>query len=369
MGRAPYHTQRRQPAAHKTYRVPGSKVIVRKYLPGFSRQLAAMLTSGIPIVSALDTLHEQADYAHFKSLIAQVRASIEGGAAFSEALRQYPSVFDDLYCNMVRGGETGGQLAETVGRLAGFLESAAKLRRKVTSALAYPVVILCLAILISTGMIIFIVPVFADMYEDFGGDLPGATQALVNFSDFLVARGWIVLVALIVIVIAVKQWAKTPKGGLTVDELKLRLPIIGDLLRKLAASRFARTLGEMVRCGVPILTALEITSGATGNRLVEKVVLEARDSVEQGEPLSVSLSQQRVLPLTLVRMLQAGEKAGRIDEMMSNIADFYEDEIDTTLSGLTSLLEPILMVVLGVIIGSIVICMFLPIFRITEIIG
>lgn len=353
----------------RTYPVSGARIIVKKYLPGFARQLGAMLSAGIPIVGALDALEEQADHKGFKTTIARVRAAIENGAAMSEALAQFPSVFDNLFCNMVRGGETGGQLPETISRLAGFLESSAKLRKQVSSAMTYPIVILSLSLVIATGMIIFIVPVFAGMYADFGGQLPAPTQFLMNMSDFLVHRGWILLLAIAGLVIGLRHWSKTPEGGYTIDALKLRLPIAGDLIRKLAASRFARTLGEMTRCGVPILSALEITAGATGNRVAERVIMEARDTVERGEPLSAGLIKQTVLPLTMVRMLQAGEKTGRIDDMMMNVADYYDQEIETTLAGLTSLLEPILMVFLGIIIGGIVVAMFMPIFQMASLVS
>lgn len=352
----------------KSIRVPGASSIVKKTLPGFSRQLAAMLSSGIPIVGALEAQQEQTDNKNFKMVIARMRASIENGAAFSEALRQFPTVFDDLYCNMVRGGESGGQLAETISRLASFLESSAKLRRKITSAMAYPVVILCLSLVIAVAMIIFIVPVFADMFSEFGGELPAPTRALVALSNLLAKRGWIVLIVLAVGIFFLRKWARTPSGTFTIDSLKLRLPVFGELIRKLIATRFARTLGELIACGVPILSALEITSGATGNSVAKKIILEARNDVESGEPLSSGLMKQSILPLALVRMLQAGEKTGRIDEMMVNVADFYDDEIDATLSGLTSLLEPLLMVFLGLIIGSIVLSMFLPIFKLSTLV-
>lgn len=353
----------------RTAAVTGSKTIAKKYLPGFARQLGAMLSAGIPIVGALSALEEQADHKGFQSVIARARAAIENGSALSEALARFPTVFDNLFCNMVRGGETGGQLPETISRLAGFLEASAKLRKQVVSAMTYPIVILSLSLVIAVAMIIFIVPVFAGMYADFGGELPGPTQALMNLSDFLVHRGWLLALVLAGLAVFFKHWKKTPSGRLALDTLKLRLPIAGDLIRKLITSRFARTLGEMTRCGVPILTSMEITAGATNNMVAEKVVMHARDTVERGEPLSAGLLQQTVMPLTMVRMLQAGEKTGRIDEMMMNVADYYDQEIETTLAGLTSLLEPLLMVALGIIIGGIVIAMFMPIFQMPALIN
>ncbi len=349
--------------------VAGAKKIANDSLPGFSRQLSAMLTAGMPIVAALEALEEQTDNPNFKIVIAQIRASIENGAAFSESLRAFPSVFDDLYANMVRGGETGGQLAETVGRLAGFLEATAKLRRKVKSAMMYPTIVLCIAIAIAIAMIVFIVPVFGAMFADFGAALPAPTQALLDFSDFLRAYGIYLAIAITVGVVMFKRWKKTEQGAYSFDNFVLRTPVFGELNKKVAAARFARTFGQLIRSGVPILSALEICSGATGNKVAGRVVVNAREAVEKGEPLSTAMIDQTVFPIMMVRMLQAGEKTGKVDEMMDSIADFYDDEVETMLSGLTSLLEPLLMVFLGVIIGGIVLCMFLPIFKMGEVVG
>jgi type IV pilus assembly protein PilC len=350
-------------------KVPGAKKIQNELLPGFSRQLAAMLSAGMPIVASLEAQEEQSDNPNFKTVVTQIKKSIENGAAFSEALRQFPSVFDTLYCNMVKGGETGGQLAETIGRLAGFLEASARLRRKVKSAMMYPCIVLSIAILIAIGMILFIVPVFGEMFDDFGADLPTPTQLLLDFSDFLKVHGWWVLLLIIGAVIAFKKWKQTPKGAFAFDQFALKAPVFGELNKKVAAARFARTFGQLIRSGVPILSALEIVAGATGNKVAEFIVLNARQSVEKGEPLSSAMLTQTVFPTMLVRMMQAGEKTGKIDEMMDSIADFYDDEVDTMLQGLTSLLEPLLMVFLGVVIGGIVLCMFLPIFKMGEVVS
>jgi type IV pilus assembly protein PilC len=351
------------------FRVAGSKKIRGELLPPFSRQLGAMLAAGMPIVSSLEALEEQADNPNFKAVIKQTRKAIENGSAFSDSLRQFPSIFDDLYCNMVKGGESGGQLSETVARLASFLESAQKLKRKVKSAMMYPTIVLCVAILIATGMILFIVPVFGEMFADFGKKLPGPTQFLLNTSHNIKRYGVYVVVVIVVAVVAFRKWKATPQGALSLDQFILRAPVFGELARKVAAERFARTLGEMIRSGIPILTALEIVSGATGNLVFSNAIMSLRTSVERGEPVSVAMANHAVFPVMLVRMLQAGEKTGKMDEMLSSIADFYADEVDTMLSGLTSLLEPLLMVFLGVIIGGIVLCMFLPIFKMAEVVS
>jgi type IV pilus assembly protein PilC len=350
-------------------RVPGANKIVDKELPSFSRQLAAMLSAGMPIVASLEALEDQAENPNFKLVIGRIKKSIENGAAFSESLRQFPSVFNELYCNMVRGGETGGQLAETIGRLAGFLEASANLKRKVKSAMMYPIIVLCIAITIAIGMIMFIVPVFGEMFASFGRALPGPTQALLDLSGFLRRYGIFVLMAIIAVVVAFKKWKATPQGAYALDQFFLKAPVFGELNRKVASARFARTFGQLTRSGVLILNALEIVSGATGNKVAGKVIMDARAAVEKGEPLSSAMVNQTVFPLLLVRMLQAGEKTGKIDEMMDSIADFYDDEVNTMLAGLTSLLEPLLMVFLGIIIGGIVLCMFLPIFKMGEVVG
>lgn len=350
-------------------RVPGARKIANELLPGFSRQLGAMLAAGMPVVASLDALHEQTDNPHFKRVVADIRRSIENGASLSEALRLFPSVFDELYTNMVRGGETGGQLPETVSRLASFLEASAKLRRKIKSAMMYPTIVLCIAIGIAIAMIMFIIPVFGDMYADFGATLPGPTLFLMKLSDGMRAYGFYILIAIVVIVVAFKKWKSTDSGALAFDRFILRVPVFGELNRKVASARFAKTFGQMIRSGVPILDSLLIVSGATGNKAAGKVILDARGTVERGDRLSQAMVNQKVFPSMLVRMLQAGEKTGKVDDMMERIAEFYEDEVDTMLAGLTSLLEPLLMVFLGVIIGGIVVCMFLPIFKMGEIVS
>jgi type IV pilus assembly protein PilC len=270
---------------------------------------------------------------------------------------------------MVRGGETGGQLAETMGRIAGFLESSAKLRRKVKSAMTYPVIVLVIALSIAVAMIAFVVPVFGNMFEDFGADLPGPTKFLLSLSKGFRTGGPIILPLAIIGGIVFSKWKATPSGRFAMDKFYLRMPVFGELVTKVASARFARTFAQLVHSGVPILSSLEIVSGATGNTVAGAVVMEARTAVERGDPLSVAMQHQTVFPSMLVRMMAAGEKTGKIDEMMDSIADFYDDEIETMLSGLTSMIEPFLMVFLGVVVGGILIGMFMPIFKMGEIVG
>ncbi len=344
-------------------KVPGAKSIVRKLLPGFSRQLAAMLSAGMPIVASLEALRQQSEHPSFKQVIGQVKQGIENGLAFSDALKSFPSVFNQLFVNMVRGGESGGQLAETMNRIADFLEKSAKLRRKVKSAMSYPVAVMLIATVLAVGMLVFIVPVFAEMFDKLGGDLPLPTKIMMMLSNGLQKHLPIVVPVIGLLGYLFKKWKETDTGAMVMAKFYLKIPVVGPLIQKVAMARFARTLGQLIHSGVPILTALEICSGATGNKVIEQAVLDGRQSVEKGENLSTCLATKSCFAPILVHMLAAGEKTGKVDEMMDNIAAFYEDEVDAMLSGLTALIEPLLMVFLGITIGSIVVCMFLPIFN------
>ncbi len=357
------------PRAETKRRVPGSRRMQAKELPAFSRQLSAMLLAGMPLIQALDALEDQTSDKNFRVLIVGLKNHLQAGASFSEALSQYPHVFDTLYINMIKAGETGGQLGETAGRLAGFLEDAAKLARKVKSAMSYPVIVLCIALGIAAAMIMFIVPIFADMFADFGAKLPAPTAFLITLSDGMRKYGFFVLVLLVGAGVLIRKWLKTPVGAYQFAAFLLNVPVVGELNRKVATSRFARTFAQLLQSGVPILRAMEIVSGATGNKVFEKIVLNARSTVEKGEPMSGALLAHPAVPRLLVHMMAAGEKTGKIDEMMQSVADFYDSEVETMLDGLTSLIEPLLMIFLGLIIGSVVISMFLPIFKMGEIIG
>ncbi len=353
----------------RTKSVPGARKIRMKELPVFTRQLAAMLASGMPVVHCLNTLEEQTVNKAFREVIGGLRGQIEGGQMLSESLSTYPEVFDELYVSMFRAGETGGLLAETAGRIAQYLEASARLRRKVKSAMMYPTVVMCVALILAFAMITWIVPVFASIYSDFGGKLPGPTQVLVNMSDAIRGNIVVVLASLGAAIYLFGKWKKTPQGAYMLDGWILKMPVIGELTRKVALARFASTFAQLTRSGVPILRALEIVSFATGNKVLGKILLDARATVERGEPLSVHLDKSKQYPRMLVNMLQAGEKTGKVDDMLQRISEFYNDEVEAMLSGLTSLIEPLLMVFLGVVIGGIVVCMFLPIFKMHEIVN
>lgn len=356
-------------AAPKKKKIPGAKKIRMKELPTFTRQMGAMLSAGLPVVQTLNALEEQTTNKVFQSVVAGVRAQIEGGASFSEALSQYPDVFDELYISMLRAGESGGLLAETTTRIASFLEATQRLRRKVKSAMMYPAIVMSVAVLLAAGMIIWIVPVFASIYADFGAKLPGPTQALVNLSDTMRHNALFVVAIIAALAVGFGKFKKTEKGAYIVDDIRLKFPVLGELARKVALSRFASTFASLTRSGVPILQTMEIVSYATGNKVLGKIVLDARAAVERGETLSSALAKSKAYPKLMIHMLSAGEKTGKVDEMLQKISEFYADEAETLLGGLTSLIEPLLIVFLGVVIGSIVVCMFLPIFKMHEIIS
>jgi type IV pilus assembly protein PilC len=337
----------------RTPAVKGVRKIVNSELVPFSRQISSMLRAGMSLVVSLSTVEEQVVNPNFKAIATGIRETVEGGGSFSEGLARYPRVFDDLYVNIVRAGERSGQFGESMARLSALLEASAKLRRKVRSAMAYPTIVLSLALLIAAAMIIFVMPIFGSMFEDFGHALPLPTQLLLDLSHFLRKYWW--LVALVVGGIAggFKRWKSTEKGAFLYDRFKLRMPVFGPLNHS----------------GVPILDALRIVSKACGNRVVGKSIMEARETVESGEPLATGLENKEGIPLLVVRMTAAGERSGKLDEMLDHIAKTYDDEVETMLATLTSLMEPILMAVLGVVIGGIVIAMYMPIFKMSSIVA
>jgi len=353
----------------KKHFVRGAKRIVSRELAPFSRQIAAMLHAGMSLIAALSTIGDQCANVTFRKILEDLRNSIEGGLPFSESLAKFPSVFDDLFINIVRAGERSGEFAVSMRYIGELLESNAKLTRKVRSALAYPVVVGIVAIVIAFGLITFVVPVFAQMFADFEAKLPGPTQALVNLSQIMRRYGIFIVAGIAALVYAFKKWKTTPAGAYTFDKITLKAPVFGPLLQKVAIARFARIFALMIKSGVPILDGLEVVSKACGNKVIGQAIMEARKGVEQGQPLADGMEGKSCLPPLMVRMLAAGEKSGQIDSMCENIADTYDDEVENTLAALTSLMEPMLMVFLGVMIGSIVISLFLPIFKMVEVVG
>ena len=335
----------------------------------FTRQLATMIDAGLAMVQCLQALAEQTTNKAMRDVIRDVCTRVEGGDSFSEALQKHPKVFNRLYYSMVSAGEKGGLLAEILARLAVYLENAARLRKKVKSAMMYPTIVSIVAILITSFLLVKVVPVFGDIYSGFGAKLPGPTLFLVNVST--VVKKYFILFILGGggAVYAWLYFIKTKPGRLFWDWLRIRLPVFGMIAHKICLARFTRTLASLIRSGVPILEVLQIVSQTVGNVVMEKAIKDASTDIERGESISAALSKHPVFPNMIIRMITAGEQTGKIDDMLERISDFLDEEIETTLAGLTSLIEPILIVFLGVVIGGMVICMFLPIFKMAEIVN
>ena len=337
-----------------------------------TRQLATMIEAGISLVQALTTLYEQADPKRQRALrhvISDVTTRVQGGETFHESIAKHPRVFDRLFVSMVKAGEAGGLLAEILDRLAGFLEASARLRKKVKSAMTYPVIVLIIALGITTFLIVRVVPVFGEIFADFGAKLPAPTQFLIDVSAFVRGEWYILLAGIGGTIFGVRAFLRSKRGKQIWDKWKLKLPIFGPLIHKISMSRFARTFAQLIRSGVPILEVLDIVGGSSGNHVVETSIKGVAVDVEKGDNLSTSLSRKPIFPPMLVRMVAAGEATGKIDTMLVKMADFWDEEIEALLDALTSLIEPMLIVFLGVIVGGIVIAMFLPIFKLNEVVS
>jgi type IV pilus assembly protein PilC len=328
----------------------------------FTRQFATMINSGLPLVQSLTILAEQTENKRFKKIIAQVLLDIQAGQTLADSLRKHPKVFTELYVNMVAAGEAGGILDVILNRLAVFLEKNDALARKIKGAMVYPSVMLIVVVLCTTILLWKVVPVFAGMFTGAGLQLPAPTRMVLAISNFLQHYMWMVVLAVIAAVFAVRQYYKTDAGKLVIDKLMLRFPVLGNLLRKSAVSRFTRTLGTLVSSGVSILDGLQITARTAGNRVVHDAVMKSRASIAGGATISEPLKESGVFPPMVVQMINVGEQTGGLDEMLTKIADFYDDEVDAAVTALTSILEPIMIVVMGVVIGGIVVAMYLPMF-------
>ena len=335
----------------------------------FTRQLATMIDAGLAMVQSLQALAEQTTNKVMRDVIKDVCTRVEGGDSFSEALQKHPKAFSRLYVCMVAAGEKGGLLAEILARLATYLENSARLRKKVKSAMMYPTVVTVVAILITIFLLVKVVPVFGEIFKSFGANLPAPTQALINVSHFVQQYILLVLIAGGGGIYGWFYFIKTPTGRQLWDTYRIKLPIFGVIAHKICLARFTRTLASLVRSGVPILEVLQIVSQTVGNVVMEKAIRAAATDIERGESIASALSKHPVFPTMIVRMVTAGEQTGKIDNMLERISDFLDEEIETTLSGLTALIEPILIVFLGVVVGGMVICMFLPIFKMPEIVS
>lgn len=358
-----------EPAKQKKAPKSKDKKVKLDDLVIFSRQLATMIDAGIPLVQALGILGEQIENLSLKNIVISVRKDIESGVNFCDALEKHPSVFSELFINMTRAGEISGMLDEVLDRLASYLEKTAVLTRKIKSSLIYPEVVVSLAILITAFLLLKVVPTFKGIFESLGGKLPLPTLILISISEiarkyFLFAVGALVFSGFIL-----KKYINTEKGRYNFDAQKLKIPVIGALFQKVALAKFSRTFSTLIKSGVSALNALDIVAKTAGNKVVEKVVLTTRNSVRDGEPIAVSLSKSKVFPPMVCRMIGVGEQTGQLEKMLSKIADFYDEQVDVAVSGLTSMIEPLVIAVLGVVIGGIVIALFLPIFKITELVA
>src|SRR6266480_4404862 len=352
----------------KKGRTSGGKVALAD-LVVFTRQLATMIDAGLAMVQSLQALAEQTQNKVMRDVIKDVCTRVEGGDSFSEALQKHPKVFSRLYICMVAAGEKGGLLAEILARLAVYLENAARLRKQVKSAMMYPTVVTVVAILITCFLLVKVVPVFGEIFSSFGSKLPAPTQFLLDISNFVKSYIILMLLAAGALVYAWFYFIKTPVGRQFWDSRRIRLPIFGSIAHKICLARFTRTLASLVRSGVPILEVLGIVSQTVGNVIMEKAIKTAAIDIERGESISAALGKHPVFPNMIIRMVTAGEQTGKIDNMLERISDFLDEEIETTLAGLTALIEPILIVFLGVVVGGMVICMFLPIFKMPEIVN
>ena len=332
----------------------------------FSRQLATMIDAGIPLVNALGILAEQIENDSLRNIIGNVRQDIEGGMSFWDALAKHPLVFSDLFVNMVKAGEASGMLNEILDRLATFMEKQAALNRKIISSLVYPAVVVSMAIIITSVLLIKVVPTFKGIFDSLGGTLPMPTQVLIFASDLLRKYFLFLVLSLGVGIYLFKRYLKTQKGRYSFDRLTLKAPVFGPLLRKLAVAKFSRTFSTLVKSGVSILSALEIVSKTSGNKVVEEAVVNCSKSVRDGEPISRPLAKSGVFPPMVTRMISVGEQTGQLEKMLSKIADFYDNQVDAAAGALTSLIEPLVIAFLGIVIGGIVIALFLPIFKISQ---
>jgi len=333
----------------------------------FTRQFATMINAGLPLVKCLSILSEQTESPVLTEVISDVQHEVEMGRSLSEALAKHPNIFKDLYTSMVRAGEIGGVLDDVLLRIAATLENEDEIRRRIKSAMTYPAAMFAISILLLFVMLIFVVPIFEKMFRDMGATLPILTRVIVAISHFLASwKGLLLLVAVIVGVIFLRRWLKTPAGRRRLDALKLKLPVFGNLFHKMSLSRFSRTLGTLVASGVPILQALEITSNTVGNVLVAEAVDNVRAGVKEGDSIARPLGQSPLFPPMVTQMLAIGEETGSLDTMLNKVSDFYDSEVAATVEALTSLLEPVLMVFLGVVVGTIVIALYMPIFSLIS---
>jgi len=347
----------------------GSGKVKQKALAIFTRQFSVMIDAGLPLVQCLEILGSQQDDRTFQKIIAAVRNDVEQGATLQTALSKHPKAFNDLYVNMVGAGEAGGILDVILQRLSGYIEKAVKLTAKVKGAMTYPITVILIAIIVVVIIMVKVIPVFSQMYEGMGSSLPFPTLVCIAISNVLIHYFYLVILFGVLIYFGLRQYYKTPTGHLQIDALILKIPVIGELLRKVAVARFCRTLGTLTSSGVPILEGMDITARTAGNLVIQNAIMKSREAVEQGRNIAGPLAETKVFPPMVVQMVGVGEATGALDAMLSKVADFYEDEVDNSVAAMTAMMEPLIIAILGVVIGFIVIAMYLPIFNLANVMG
>jgi len=347
----------------------GGGKVTTKELVIFTRQFATMIDSGLPLVQCLEILSSQQESKTFKEILYKVKESVESGSTFADALAKHPKAFDQLFVNLVAAGEVGGILDTILQRLAAYIEKAQKLKKQIKGAMVYPLTIMSIAVIVVGVILIFVIPTFAKMFADFGGDLPAPTKMVIGLSNFL-KRYIIVIIAFIYgLSWAFKKYYNTPSGRKKIDRMALNAPIVGPLVRKVAVAKFTRTLGTMVSSGVPIMDGLEIVAKTAGNKIVEEAIYGVRQAISEGKTIAEPLAACGVFPPMVVQMIAVGEATGAMDTMLNKIADFYDDEVDDAVAAMTAMMEPMLMVFLGTTVGGLVVAMYLPIFKLAGAVG
>lgn len=361
----------KEEAKKRELKIPGfgGGKIETKDLVIFTRQFATMIDSGLPLVQCLDILSSQQDNKAFKEILYKVKDSVESGSTFADALGKHPKAFDQLYVNLVAAGEVGGILDTILNRLAAYIEKAMKLKKQVKGAMVYPTTIMAIAVIVVGVILVFVIPTFAKMFADFGGELPAPTKFVIGLSNFLKKYIIVMIGAFFLLSAAFKKYYATKNGRKLIDSLALKAPIIGPLIRKVSVAKFTRTLGTMISSGVPIMDGLEIVAKTAGNVVVEEAIYRVRSAIAEGKTIAEPLEQSGVFPPMVVQMISVGEATGAMDTMLNKIADFYDDEVDDAVGALTAMMEPLLMVFLGTTVGGLVIAMYLPIFKLAGAVG
>ncbi|MFA6148269.1 MAG: type II secretion system F family protein [bacterium] len=345
------------------------KKVGGKELAIFTRQFATMIDAGLPLVQCLDILGLQQENATFKKVILKIKEDVESGSTFADALSKHPNVFDSLFVNLVAAGEVGGMLDTILSRLADYIEKAMKLAKKIKGAMVYPSTILAVAVIVTVVLLVYVIPIFAKMFSDFGQALPAPTQFVLGLSAWTRKYFLVFIIGVFLFVALFRWYYKQESGRRNIDRLLLRMPVVGSLLQRIAVARFSRTLGTMVSSGVPILESMDIVAKTAGNKIIEEAIFKARASISEGKTIAEPLADSKVFPPMVTQMVAVGEATGALDAMLTKIADFYDDEVDSAVEAMTALLEPILMVFLGVVIGGLVIAMYLPVFKLAGAVG